>query len=166
MAEPHRAHWGAMPQPPAEPPAAEPPAADPPAAEPDADDAFRLEVARLRRRDQRRRFPAELHLGRPAGDRVSTELPVADAGLRFDLVAALLDLWRDEHGGPATAWLVRPGVPELHDDDLAWHAAAVRAFGAVGADLEGFRAVTRGGWLDVVSGRSRVWKRLRLSRSG
>ena len=132
---------------------------------PERDAAFRLEVARLRGRDPRRRFPPELHLGTPAGPRVSLELPAADAGLRLDLLAALLDLWKEDHGGPASVWVVRPGVPELHDDDLAWYAATVRAFGALGEAPEEFRAVTRGGWLDVVSGESRVWKRLRLPRT-
>ncbi|HET6562072.1 MAG TPA: hypothetical protein VFG72_09370 [Marmoricola sp.] len=138
------------------------PAAEPP----DADAAFRIEVGRLRARAQRRRFPAELHLGVPGGHRVTLELPAADAGLRLDLLSALLDLWRAERGGPAFGWVVRPGVPTLHDDDLAWYAAAVRAFGALGESPEGFRAVTRTGWLDVVTGESRVWKRLRLARSG
>ena len=134
---------------------------------PAADDAaFRLEVGRLRARDQRRRFPPELHLGIPAGARVSLELTRADLGLRFDLLGALLDLWRHEHGGPASAWIARPGVPVLHDDDLAWYAAAVRAFGALDEAPAGFRAVTRSGWLDVVTGESRVWKRLRLDRNG
>ena len=128
------------------------------------DAAFRVEVGRLRARDQRRTFPTELHLGQPAGARVSLEVPRADAGLRLDLVGALLDVWREQHGGPAFGWTVRSGVPTPHDADLAWYAAAVRAFGAVGEAPQGFRAVTRTGWLDVVSGESRVWKRLRLDR--
>jgi hypothetical protein len=137
----------------------------PAAAELAVDAAFRLEVGRLRARDQRRTFPAELRLGHPDGDRATLELPAADAGLRFDLVSALLDLCREEHGGaPAYAWVVRPGVPTVHDTDLHWYAAAVRAFGAQGRTLRGFRAVTRSGWLDVVTGESRVWKRLRLDR--
>jgi hypothetical protein len=150
-----------------------PPAADRPerperAAPAAADAAFRLEVGRLRARDRRRTFPAEVHVGRPAGTRVSLEVPVptADAGLRLDLLAALLDLWREEHGGPAFGWVLRPGVPTPHDQDLAWYAAAVRAFGALGEAPQGFRAVTRSGWLDVVTGESRVWKRLRLDRGG
>jgi hypothetical protein len=131
----------------------------------DVDAAFRLEVGRLRLRDRRRTFPAELRVGRPAGARVSLELPPADVGLRFDLATALLDVWREEHGGgPAYAWVVRPGVPTVHDTDLAWYAATVRAAGAHGLELEGFRAVTRAGWLDVVTGESRVWRRLRLNR--
>jgi hypothetical protein len=128
------------------------------------DAAFRLEVGRLRARDQRRTFPVELRVGRPAGPQVSLEVPRTDPGLRLDLTCALLDLWREQHDGSAFAWTVRPGVPTPHDADLAWYAAAVRAFGAVGAPLPGFRAVTKTGWLDVVTGESRVWKRLRLNR--
>jgi hypothetical protein len=132
---------------------------------PGPDAGFRLEVGRLRARDRRRSFPAELRLGHPGGRQVALELPRADAGLRLDLVTALLDRWRDEHGGgPAYGWLVRPGVPTLHDLDPGWYAATGRAFGALGLPLLGFRAVTRAGWLDVVTGERRVWKRLRLSR--
>jgi hypothetical protein len=138
----------------------------PPAIEPagraEVDAAFRIEVGRLRARDRRRTFPAELHLGRPAGPRVSLGVPTADVGLRLDLVAALLDVWREEHGGPAFGWVIRSGVPAPHDEDLAWYAAAVRAFGALDEAPQGFRAVTRSGWLDVVTGENRVWKRLRL----
>ena len=130
----------------------------------DVDAAFRLEVGRLRARDRRRTFPAELHVGRPAGPRVSLEVPAADAGLRLDLLGALLDVWREQHGGRAFGWVVRCGVPTPHDVDLAWYAAAVRAFGALGEVPLGFRAVTKAGWLDVVTGESRVWKRLRLDR--
>jgi hypothetical protein len=130
----------------------------------DVDAAFRIEVGRLRARDQRRTFPAEVHVGRPAGPRVSLEAPAADAGLRLDLLGAVLDVWREQHGGRAFGWVVRCGVPAPHDADLAWYAAAVRAFGALGEAPLGFRAVTKSGWLDVVTGESRVWKRLRLDR--
>jgi hypothetical protein len=154
-----RAHWGAMPH------------SDTDPAGPDeaaglgvVDAAFRLEVGRLRARDQRRTFPTELRIGRPAGPQVSLEVPPADAGLGLDLTCALLDVWREQHGGPAFAWTVRAGVPTPHDLDLAWYAAAVRGFGAAGEALQGFRAVTKTGWLDVVTGESRVWKRLRLDR--
>jgi len=83
-----------------------------------------------------------------------------DAGLRSDLVGVLLTRAQE----PAYLWLTRPGVPERHDVDLDWHAAALRAFGAYGAALRGCLAVTRSGWLDVVSGEAKSWKRLRLER--
>jgi hypothetical protein len=54
------------------------------------------------------------------------------------------------------------GVPAPHDQDLAWHAAALRAFAAQGLPLAVFRVVTKGGWRDVRTGERREWRRLRL----
>ena len=107
-----------------------------------------------------------MHVGVPLGDRLTVEVPWPtppgyDAGLRFDLVAALVEGWSLAEED-AFGWLTRPGVPEPHDVDLQWLAAATRAFGAHGVGLLGFRALTRTGWLDVRSGERRVWKRLRL----
>ncbi|HET6698952.1 MAG TPA: hypothetical protein VFG88_07690 [Nocardioidaceae bacterium] len=128
---------------------------------------LRLEVGRLRQRDRRRRFDPEVHLGAPGVDSVALRLRggqeggdalAMDAALRTDLAARLV-------GAAAradTAWLVRPGAPEPHDLDLAWLAALRMATGMHGLVLARFFAVTRYGWLDVVSGERRVWKRLRL----
>jgi hypothetical protein len=58
--------------------------------------------------------------------------------------------------------VARPGTPDLHDLDLLWLAAARTAFGMHGRALDGFYAVTRTGWRDVLTGETRVWKRLRL----
>ena len=107
-----------------------------------------------------------MHVGLPLGDRVTIEVPWPataeyDAGLKFDLVAALVGSW-SRAGKDAFGWLTRPGVPDPHDADLQWLAAATRAFGAQGVGLRGFLAITRTGWLDVRSGERRVWKRLRL----
>ena len=141
-------------------------APSPPAAPPAAPvgDPWRTEVAVLRAAVRRRTFPLGAHLGVPAGARRSLELPwpptEVDPGLRFDLLAALL-------GGapePAYLWTTRPGVPELHDVDLQWYAAGLRAAAAHGLVLRGCFAVTRTGWLDVVGGGTRCWKRLRLQR--
>jgi hypothetical protein len=130
--------------------------------------AFRAEVARFRLAERRRLFPLGLHVGAPDGYRHSLEAAwpwpgSLDAGSRFDLAAGLVDAlttqWPVER--PAWAWVTRPGVPELHDCDLGWYAATARAFGAYGLAIAGFRSVTRTGWLDVVSGESRTWKRLR-----
>ncbi len=89
---------------------------------------------------------------------------VYDTGLRFDvldgLVETLLPSW--EGADPVWVWLTRPGVPEVHDVDLTWFAAAQRVLGAHGVPRAGFRAVTRTGWLDVATGESRTWTRLRL----
>jgi hypothetical protein len=133
-----------------------------------ADPAFRAEVARLRAADQRRLFPLGVHVGTPDGPRRHADVPwpvpaAYDPGLRFDIVDALVDglLATQPRDEPAWGWLTRPGVPEVHDCDLGWLAAAVRVFGAHGLPLAGFRAVTRTGWLDLVSGENRTWKRLR-----
>jgi hypothetical protein len=109
-------------------------------------------------------FDASVHVGVLDGPRDSftvraADLPVVDAALRTDVVSALLD---DAPGDWRTVWLVRPGVPDLHDLDLAWLGAARTAFGMHGRRLEAFYAVTRSGWLDVLTGETRVWKRLRL----
>ena len=82
-----------------------------------------------------------------------------DQGLRADVVSDLLEQTTDEQ---RTAWVVRAGHPEPHDADLHWLAAARGAFAMHGRPLEAFYAITRYGWRDVCSGRSRTWKRLRL----
>ena len=131
------------------------------------DAAFRLQVGRFRAGEQRRIFPMRVSLGLPAVAAVETELPWPvspefDAGLRFDLVCGLVDEWMASGGGPAFGWLTRPGAPQSHDRDLEWYSATVRACAAYDCELLGFRAVTRSGWWDVETGRSRVWRRLRL----
>ncbi len=127
---------------------------------------WRREVGELRVREQRRRHPLGVHVGEPAGRRESLELPWPepgwyDSGLRVDLVTALLAR-PGARVGSAACWLTRPGVPDLHDADLAWYAAALRGFGAQDVTLTGFYAVTRSGWLEVATGDRRAWKRLRL----
>jgi hypothetical protein len=125
---------------------------------------LREEVGRFRQREQRRRFDAAVYVGRLGGARDSfvvraMDRPVVDAALRVDVLSALL-----AHGQPdwQTAWLMRPGLPEPHDEDLAWFSAARRAFAVHDRTLAGFYAITRYGWRDVVTGESRTWKRLRL----
>lgn len=125
---------------------------------------LRLEVGRLRRRESRRVFDTSVNVGRLGGERDTfvvraQDLPVMDRGLRLEVMAALLD---EQAAEEAAAWLVRPGVPEPADADLDWLAAAAFEFAVHGARLSGFYVVTRTGWLDVRTGESRVWKRLRL----
>ena len=128
--------------------------------------AWRREVGAFRSAEQRRRHPLGLHVGAPDGGRESVELPWPepdwyDAGLRLDVVAGLLGRV-DPAVEAAHGWITRPGVPELHDADLAWCAAARHGWDVHGIVLVGFRAVTRTGWVDVLSGERRSWKRLRL----
>jgi hypothetical protein len=127
---------------------------------------LRLEVGRLRARETHGHFDTVVHLGL-LGEPHSTcavsraDGPVLDPGTRTDVVTRLL-----EGGlGPedrACVWLTRAGEPVVQDDDLAWLAAASRAFGSLDQRLEGFWTVTRTGWLDLRTGESRTWKRLRL----
>ena len=134
--------------------------------EPESDvrTALREEVGRLRARERRRVFDPCVCLGTPGGEQVTFAAPAkeaadVDAGLRTDVVARLLAQAAPQAG---TVLLLRAGEPHPHDLDLAWFAAAGMAFGAAGRPLVGFYAVTRTGWLNVVTGERKTWKRLRL----
>ena len=143
---------------------------DPPA------DALRREVGLLRAEHTRRVFAARVGLGTPGRRGPGTVLsgpvdgwrgapwpppPWVDAGLRFDVADRLLAHRDLEHAG-LHAWLLRPGVVSLHDEDQAWLAAVRHACAAHSVELVGFWVVTRYGWLDPVGGESRAWKRLRV----
>jgi hypothetical protein len=134
--------------------------------QPDPRPLLRLEVGGLRRRESRRVFDPSVHVGALGGPRRSfvfraQDRPVMDRGLRVEVMCSLLDEREDDVAG-AAVWLVRPGVPELSDLDLEWQSAAGFAFATRERRPAGFYVVTRTGWLDVRSGESRVWKRLRL----
>jgi len=125
---------------------------------------LRLEVGRLRRRETRRAFDSAVYVGSLDGERDSFTLPLRDvpaidSGVRTDVICTLL-----ARTDPAlrTWWLVRPGHPEQHDADLAWAGAARRAFALHERPLAGCYVITRYGWLDLDTGRSRSWKRLRI----
>jgi hypothetical protein len=126
---------------------------------------LRLEVARLRSETSRRRFDPVVHVGELGSAHRSCAVPavdpVLDAGTRTEVVLRLLE--EDTDPRSACLWLARPGEPLLEDADLAWLAAAARAFGALDRHLAGAWAVTRTGWLDLRTGERRTWKRLRLS---
>ena len=125
---------------------------------------LRREVGELRARETRRVFDLAVYVGTLGGARDSfvvrtRDLPVLDHGVRVDVVSALLEDAAPEH---STAWVVRPGVPEPHDADLQWLAAARSAFAVHERPLRALYAITRYGWRDVSTGESRTWKRLRL----
>lgn len=131
---------------------------------PDTALLLRREVGLLRQRETRRAFDTAVYVGTLGGERDSfvlraRDLPTLDRGLRVDVVAELLERTPDEL---CTAWTVRPGTAEHHDEDGHWHAAARAAFAMHGRPLEAFYAITRYGWRDVATGASRSWKRLRL----
>ena len=111
-------------------------------------------------------FDPSVNVGRLAGPRASfvfraQDRPVMDRGLRVEVMCSLLDEHEDDLAS-AAAWLVRPGTPELSDLDLEWQSATGFAFATRDVRPAGFYVVTRAGWLDVRTGESRVWKRLRL----
>ena len=118
----------------------------------------------MRERETRRVFDAAVHVGELAGPRDSfvlraQDLPAVDTALRTDVVSSLVE---QAPPGWRTAWLVRPGTPELHDQDLRWLASARTAFAIHDRPLDGFYVVTRNGWRDVMTDEIRVWRRLRL----
>lgn len=132
------------------------------------EDELRLAVGRLRARERREQFDPEVHVGALGGPHEryvvrADDVPVLDAGLRTDVVGRLLEAHTARAGGASAAvWLTRPGDPTPQDADLAWMAAAEGAFAAADLARTGFWAVTRTGWLDVRTGASRTWRRLRL----
>jgi len=109
---------------------------------------LRREVGQLRQRETRRVFDLAVYVGTLGGPRDSfvvraRDLPAMDQGLRADVVSELLEGSIEDR---RTAWIVRLRV----------------AFAMHGRPLDAFYAITRYGWRDVCSGRSRTWKRLRL----
>lgn len=137
---------------------------------------LRAEVAALRRREQRRVFPARICVGPAPEQGAGHELAwpprdPPDVGLLFDLVDSLhdaqdaqdaRDLRGGGHGPTPRLWLVRPGAPEVHDLDLRVASVGVRVAAARGAGSGSLVVLTRYGWLDPLTGESRRWKRLRV----
>ena len=108
----------------------------------------------------RRRFPVTIHAGEPGRSvRHVEDPPLGDAGLRADVVLALL-----RQGGALCErpylWLTRPGALTPHDDDLTWLGPTRWAGAALGTPV-GLVVVTRRGWFDPVSDVRREWRRLR-----
>ncbi len=87
------------------------------------------------------------------------DIASVDGSLKADVLSRLIEQGADDGD---TVWIWRAGMPSLHDLDLAWMSAAVLAFGTHGRVLRGCYAITWTGWLDIRSGESRVWKRLRV----
>ncbi len=107
-----------------------------------------------------RALATTVHVGKPGGEHVSmVHRPEHDHGLRTDLVVRALDGLTDTHA--ACAWLTRAGELHRTDADAVWLAAARAGFACHGLPLPHFYVVSRRGWLDLVSGEQRVWRRLR-----
>ena len=125
---------------------------------------LRREVGLLRQRETRRVFDTVVYVGTLGAERDSfvvraADLPGIDGAVRTDIVSALLERTPEPH---RTLWLARAGSPDTYEQDLAWLAAARTAFAMHARPLTGCFAITRYGWRDVLTGESRIWKRLRL----
>jgi hypothetical protein len=108
----------------------------------------------------RRRFPVTVQAGVPGRSvRHVEDPPLSDAGLRADVVLALLRAASALVPRPVL-WLTRPGELSPHDDDLRWLGPAAWAASALGMPV-GLVVVTRRGWFDPVSDVRREWRRLR-----
>ncbi|HSF37722.1 MAG TPA: hypothetical protein VLA70_16475, partial [Nocardioides sp.] len=110
--------------------------------------------------EARRRFSVAVHAGMPGHSvRHVEDPPLPDAGLRADVVLALLRSSGALVPRPLL-WLTRPGELSPHDDDLCWLGPAAWAARALGMPAS-LVVVTRRGWFDPVSGVRREWRRLR-----
>jgi hypothetical protein len=137
-----------------------PPLADPVPA--DMARALRRAVLELRE-DRRRLFAPVLHMGDPGAGAVAFGIrsdEPSDLALRTDVVAALLRRIGASTARPPLVWLTRTGSHALHDVDADWLAAAGAAHAEAGLPMT-LVVVTRQGWWDPLTGRGRVWKRLR-----
>jgi hypothetical protein len=111
--------------------------------------------------ERRHRFPAVLHLGRPAGpaaDSVDESAAPLDHALRCDVLEAML--LRTPADPSLMTWLTRPGDLAVQDVDLAWLRAVSTVNAETGRVLR-YVVVTRHGWRDPASGVGRTWRRLR-----
>ncbi len=125
---------------------------------------LRQEVGRFRQRESRRVFDASVHVGVLAGPRTgfvvrAQDVPALDAALRVDVLASLLE---DSPAAWTTSWLVRPGVPLVHDLDLLWLSAMRMAFGLHDRAMDGCYVLTRTGWRDLITDETHTWTRLRI----
>lgn len=124
---------------------------------------LRSEVRRLATLSGRRRtLPATLNVGALAGARLVMPLPEScDAALAADLVTRALD--RLDPPAEQQVWITRTGTPVVEDRDLVWHTGTVAGLARHGVTTPAFYVVTRRGWLEVGSGASRVWGRIRAT---
>ena len=136
-------------------------AADPDPLTPQTHALLRRAVLDFRVAEKRKAFPPVVHIGVPGTVDLTYE-PRRDQplehGLRVDLVAALLQAAGTDL--VPLVWVTRTGELVLEDADAAWLSAARSAYAESGVPLT-MVVVTRRGWWDPRSGRSRVWKRLR-----
>jgi len=128
---------------------------------------LRHRVAALRASTVRRTFPGSVEVVGPpeaAGSdlsptRCAGDGRLLDRGLRVDVLCRLMPCTP----GEVAVVVVRPGHHETPTEtDRAWVGAAFAAAGVRGQQLIGVVLVSRWGWLDLLSGQRRSWKRLRI----
>jgi hypothetical protein len=123
---------------------------------------LRRAVLEFRDAEKRKTFAPVVHVGVPGTAQLTYEPrrgQTLEHGLRADLVAAFLQATGTDAVEPLV-WVTRTGDFVLEDADAAWLSAALSAYAEAGVPLT-MVVVTRRGWWDPRSGRSRVWKRLR-----
>ena len=109
---------------------------------------------------RRRSLPTTCHVGFPCGERVSIPHDEAhDLSLRTDLVVRAVDGLLSTEG--ACAWITRGGAAGVVDADAEWFAAARAGFASHGLRLPAFLVLHRHGWVDLVGGEQRRWRRVR-----
>ncbi|HET7194886.1 MAG TPA: hypothetical protein VFI99_07820 [Nocardioides sp.] len=136
--------------------------ADPDPLTEQTDGLLRRAVLDFRVAEKRKAFAPVVHVGVPGTVDLSYEPrreQSLEHGLRADLVAAFLRASGTDPVEPLV-WVTRTGEFVLEDTDAAWLSAARSAYAEAGVPLT-MVVVTRRGWWDPRSGRSRVWKRLR-----
>ena len=122
---------------------------------------LRRAVLDFRVAEKRKAFAPVVHVGVPGTVDLTYE-PRRDErlehGLRADLVAAFLRAAGADL--VPLVWVTRTGELVLEDADAAWLSAARSAYAEAGVPLT-MVVITRRGWWDPRSGRSREWMRLR-----
>lgn len=112
---------------------------------------------------KKRALPPTCHVGHPGKDRVALpHVAPLEASLRADLVERVIDGLQETEG--ACGWVTRSGPLHLTDADVEWFVATRTGFSRHGLTLPGFFVLTRGGWLDLVSGERRELVRVRHAR--
>ena len=119
---------------------------------------------------RRRALPFTAYVGVPGAVRTPltealTEALVGDLpddpALRADLVERVVDSLAERDLRRACGWVTRPGPMRVDTRELAWFVAVTAGFARHGLVLPAFFIVGRSAWLEVRSGRTREWARVR-----